>query len=90
VNLDRIPAELGQLAGDAIIPAGTDGHDEIAVSHRLVGVGSAVHAQHPEVQRLILRHRTLASRVVTTGACSFSASWRMARPASEATAPWPT
>ena len=62
MNLHGVPAEFGELAGDAVIPARPDGHDEIAVGHRLVGISGAVHAQHPQMKRLILGNRTLAQQ----------------------------
>ena len=35
-----------ELAGDAVVPARADRHDQVAVGDRLVGVGGAVHAEH--------------------------------------------
>ena len=91
VDLGRVHAELRQLAGDAVVPAGADRHDEVAVHHRLVRVGGAVHAEHAEVERVgPPRQAPLPSSVFTIGAFSFSASCMTALPAPEITAPWPT
>ena len=64
VDLGGVGAELRQLAGDAVVPAGADGHDQVAVGDRLVGVGGAVHAQHAQVQGLVLGDRALAQQRV--------------------------
>ena len=52
VDLHGVNAELVELPGDAIVPTGTDRHDEIAVDNILVGVGRAMHPQHAEVKRV--------------------------------------
>jgi hypothetical protein len=64
VDLARAHAELGQLAGDAIVPARADGHDAVAVHDGLVGVGGAVHAEHALVQRVVLGNGALAEQRV--------------------------
>ena len=64
VDLGRPHAELRQLAGDAVVPAGADRHDQVAVHDRLVGVGGAVHAEHPLVQRMVLGAGPLAEQRV--------------------------
>ena len=46
-----------------------------------------MHAQHAQVQRVLLGDAPLPSSVLTIGACSFSASSMMAGPAPEITAP---
>ena len=50
VDLDGIAAELVEFSRNSIIPSRTDGHDEVTVHHRLVGIRGAVHAEHSEVQ----------------------------------------
>ncbi len=64
VNLHRVLAEGRELAGDAVVPARADGHDEVAAVHRLVGVGGSVHAQHAQVKRVVFGHRTLAQQCI--------------------------
>ena len=49
-----------------------------------------MHAQHAQVQRVVSGHAPLPSSVFTIGAWSFSASFMIAGPAPEITAPWPT
>ena len=44
-----------------------DRHDQVAVRHRLVGVGGAVHAEHAQGQRVGLGERALAQQGVGHG-----------------------
>ena len=64
VELDRVLAELRELAGDAIIPTRTDRKDQVAVFDRLIGVRGAVHAEHAQVDGQILGHGAFAKQGV--------------------------
>ena len=64
VDLHRVRAERLGGAGDPVVPARADGHDQVAVRHRLVGVGGAVHAEHAQGQRVRLGERALAQQRV--------------------------
>ena len=57
VDVDHrgIAAEAVRLADDAVVEARADRHHQVALDHRLVGVGGAVHAEHPERQWMGLR-----------------------------------
>ena len=60
VDVDELGprGELGQLAGDAVVEAGADGHDQVGLVHRVVGRARAVHAEH--AQPLLVRRRERA------------------------------
>ena len=45
-----VAGEAGQVAGDAIIEAGADGDEAVAVLDGVVRVGRPVHAEHPQGQ----------------------------------------
>ena len=45
-------ANLSGTAGHAVVEAGADGDQEVAVVHRVVGGGGTVHAQHAQGQRV--------------------------------------
>ena len=62
VNHRRVAAEPVRLADDAVVEAGADRHHQVALHHRLVGVGGAVHAEHAQRQRVGLRERALAQQ----------------------------
>ena len=57
VDVDELGArrELRQLAGDPVVEAGADGHDQVGLVHRVVGGAGPVHAQH--AQPLVVRAR---------------------------------
>ena len=50
-----IGAELVRLADDAVIKSRADVEEEIALDHRFVGVGGAMHTEHAEAQCMSLR-----------------------------------
>ena len=62
VDLHRFGTEFRKFTHDAIIPACPDGDDQIAVHHRLVGVGGAMHSEHSEMQRVVFRDGSLAEQ----------------------------
>ena len=56
INIDlrddfRLRCKLSGHAGDAVVEACTQCEQEIAIFHRIVGVGGTVHAQHVQRQR---------------------------------------
>ena len=55
-------AELRGLADDAVVEARADIDQQVALDHRLVGVGGAVHAEHAERKRVGLREDALAEQ----------------------------
>ena len=81
VNFHGIGTEFRQIAGDAVIPTGANGKDQVAVLHSAVGVGGAVHPQHAQVPRMAFIAGALPSRVLTMGIFRRSASLVMASPA---------
>ena len=64
VELWRSRTEFGELPHDAVVPAGSDREDQVAVHHRLVGVGRSVHPQHAHVERMVLAHGALGQKRV--------------------------
>ena len=51
-----IPGEnLIEAAGDAIVETRADRDDQIAIVHRIIGLVSAVHAEHAEPFRIMRR-----------------------------------
>ena len=64
MNLDRVGTESRELARDAVVPPRANCHDQVTVLHCPVGVGRPVHAEHAQVQRVILRARALTEQRV--------------------------
>ena len=64
-----LPARTSSgTAGDAVVEARADRHQEIAVVDRVVGEGGAVHAEHAHRQRtLVVSMAPMPISVVTTG-----------------------
>ena len=52
--------ELGELSGDAVIEADSQGQQEVRIVHGVVGVDGAVHAQHVERKVMIAGNRSQA------------------------------
>ena len=55
-------AELRRLADDAVVETRADIEQQVALDHRLVGVGGAVHAEHAERERVSLGENALAEQ----------------------------
>ena len=64
VDLHRVGAEGIRGSRDPVVPARPHRHDQVAVDHRFIGVGRAVHAEHPEAQGMGLGERSLAQQGV--------------------------
>ena len=54
--------ELGGLPDDAVVEAGTHIEKQVALAHRLVGVGGAMHPEHPESEIMRLGENALAEQ----------------------------
>ena len=54
VHLDGVLTEHFKLTGNAVVPAATDGENQIAVEHGLVRIHGAVHAEHAERKLVII------------------------------------
>ena len=50
-------ANVGDLAGDAVVEAGAEGDQQVALLHRRDRGGVAVHAGHAEAQRVVVGER---------------------------------
>ena len=64
VDLLRVRAERLKFACDPVIPAATNGHDQITTDDGLVGIRRAVHAQHADRQPVLLGKGPLAQQRV--------------------------
>ena len=58
IDVDDAPvlAELGDLAGDAVVEPDADGEQQVGLVDRVVGVDRAVHAEHAEGQVVVAGH----------------------------------
>ncbi len=50
-----IGAEFGEVAGDAIVEAGAEGQQHVALVHRHVGLVRAMHPEHADEQWIVGR-----------------------------------
>src|SRR5690625_162168 len=60
MDFDGVFTEDGEVAGDAVVPARSDGHDQVAVQDGLVGVGRTVHAEHADGEGVVFWEDALA------------------------------
>ncbi len=62
MNADGVFAEAALLPDDAVVKARADGHDQVALDHRFVGVGRAMHSQHSEGEPVRFREGAFAQQ----------------------------
>ncbi len=60
-------AELGDLAGHAVVEPHAEGEQQIGLVDRVVGVDAAVHAEHVERQRIVAGKAPRPISVMVTG-----------------------
>ena len=58
----RVRGEAREVAGHAVVEAGADGDQQVALLHGVVGVARAVHAEHVERLRVGRRERAQAQQ----------------------------